>query len=541
MNHDKIGINQLVVSVPSIGIKAEELVRAFHKRNSALSAEQLDEAIKNDIGKMTAGLGIKQIRLPGYSESNLTFVADAIYEFVKRVSASSADMEKLRREPIRTIYYASESNPDRSRPEVEVSFLLVYSKLLSEDSKYRELVEMLKGAALLPVTYACAGGGLSVIDAVSNVYLSIGNGKPQSALVITADNAIYDHTRAPNAEYTQGAGATLMWITKDPELASIIYANGSGDFHMTLSDFTKFGFETPIVHGKFSERVYVYTIAKSLEMLERNGGTIPFRELQFFVTHVPFPKQSIYFASFLFAHYLKNYDKELFQQMEKREEVGEEPTKKYGRLTALMDSKFAAFNTNGGSPKNEADIIDYIEKDEELEAYWNWLKKLRSQKEFDDFVENLHIRSALILPSEVGNSYSSSAFIAFASMIKNATALHDGKPRVGILSFYGSGALARSIPVVLTASEETVKRRLVFCMHGPTLIDHAQYSELHVELVKGAAVRTTTGVDLIDKDKRFLGSQPLSDGFHIKKRNANGTGEYVYVENGNATPVIIRY
>ena len=322
MNHDKIGINQLVVSVPSIGIKAEELVRAFHKRNSALSAEQLDEAIKNDIGKMTAGLGIKQIRLPGYSESNLTFVADAIYEFVKRVSASSADMEKLRREPIRTIYYASESNPDRSRPEVEVSFLLVYSKLLSEDSKYRELVEMLKGAALLPVTYACAGGGLSVIDAVSNVYLSIGNGKPQSALVITADNAIYDHTRAPNAEYTQGAGATLMWITKDPELASIIYANGSGDFHMTLSDFTKFGFETPIVHGKFSERVYVYTIAKSLEMLERNGGTIPFRELQFFVTHVPFPKQSIYFASFLFAHYLKNYDKELFQQMEKREEVG---------------------------------------------------------------------------------------------------------------------------------------------------------------------------------------------------------------------------
>jgi 3-hydroxy-3-methylglutaryl CoA synthase len=535
----RIGINEMIISVPSLGVKAEEIVKAFHKRNGKLSKEQFDETVKNDIGKMTAGLGIKQARLPGFSESNVTFVANSIYEFVKRVTANPKDMEKLESEPIRTIYYASESNPDRSRPEVEESFLLVYSKLLSEGEKNRKIVEMMKNSALVPITYACAGGGIALMDAVSNVYFSIGTGKPQSALVITADTAIYDNERAPNAEYTQGAGASLLWITKDPELVSIIYQNGRGDFHMPLSDFTKFGHETPMVHGKFSERTYVYTVAKSLEHLER-GGDVSLKDMEFFVTHVPFPKQAIYFASFLFAHYLKNYQKELFIEMQKRPELGDETIKAGERITDLMDKKFASFNS-GGAVLEEHDIIQYIENDPEIDAYWNWLKRLRNQKEFDQFVDSLHIKNALEIPSEVGNSYSSSAFVAFASLIKNSEELRGERGRFGILSFYGSGAIARSVSVEIHASEEIVNKRLVLNMPAAIYIDSDQYSELHKELVRGDAHRMLNGNDLIEKDKKFLKSERLGKGFHIRKRNANSTGEYVYSDGEKMTQIVVRY
>jgi 3-hydroxy-3-methylglutaryl CoA synthase len=340
----RIGINEIIVTVPGLAVKAEEVVRAFHSRNGNTESEN-SEAITKDVGKMKEGLGIKQIRLPGYSESNVTFVADAIYTFIMKVTSSDRDTERIRGDPVRNIYYASESNPDRSRPEAEASLLLVYSKLLGMDADgYRWIVDMFKEATMIPVTYACAGGGISLADAAAHVRASCHYGSPESALIITADTSIYDNSRAPNAEFTQGAGATLVWLTRDPEIATILYDNRYGGFHMPLSDFTKFGHETPIVHGKFSERVYVYTVAKALEKLE-GSGEFPLRDMGFFVTHVPFPKQSIYFASFLFAHYLKNYRKELFDEIQARPDVGREPIGDNGRITNLMDRKFREFNS----------------------------------------------------------------------------------------------------------------------------------------------------------------------------------------------------
>jgi 3-hydroxy-3-methylglutaryl CoA synthase len=540
--YERIGINEIVLQVPNLSTTAADIVRAFHTRNKNISENEREQLIANDIGKMTNGLGIKTVRIPGYSESNITFVANTIYEFCKKVLSNSEDMAKLEAEPIRSIYYGSESNSDRSRPEVESSLLLVYSKLLEEDQiKHRKIVEMLKRSALVPITYACAGGGIGLVDAVAKVKFSIDAGMSQSSLVITADTSIYDHRRAPNAEFTQGAGAVLLWITSNPRIASIMYEKDNGNYHMPLSDFTKFGADTPLVHGKFSERVFVYTVAKALETLERYGNGISLKEIEFFVTHVPFPKQSIYFASFLFAHQLKTYQKGLFDEIQKRGDVGAEPLPNGGRITDLMDSKFAAFNNGNGNPMSEEDIIGYIEKDAEIEAYWNWLKNLRNQKEFDLFIERTHIKSALIYPSEIGNSYSSSAFVAFTSLLKNTPELFDGKPRMGVLAFYGSGALAKSIVVEVCATSEILSRNISVTLHDTKHIGSEQYEQLHSNLLEGDAARTIGKGDLIEKDKEFLSLEVLPRGFHIKHRNPNGTGEYCYSDGSKMTPLRIRY
>ena len=534
----RIGINEIIVTVPGLAVKAEEVVRAFHSRNGNTESEN-SEAITKDVGKMKEGLGIKQIRLPGYSESNVTFVADAIYTFIMKVTSSDRDTERIRGDPVRNIYYASESNPDRSRPEAEASLLLVYSKLLGMDADgYRWIVDMFKEATMIPVTYACAGGGISLADAAAHVRASCHYGSPESALIITADTSIYDNSRAPNAEFTQGAGATLVWLTRDPEIATILYDNRYGGFHMPLSDFTKFGHETPIVHGKFSERVYVYTVAKALEKLE-GSGEFPLRDMGFFVTHVPFPKQSIYFASFLFAHYLKNYRKELFDEIQARPDVGREPIGDNGRITNLMDRKFREFNSEGG--KQEESIIRFIEDDAEISAYWEWMKRLRNQPEFSSFLEGLHINSALILPSEIGNSYSSSAFVAFSSLVKNAANLHTGKGIKGILAFYGSGAIAKVLPLELHVSESNVKSQITIPMGMPKYLSAEQYLELHKSLITGDAARTITKEDLVRKDMEFLHVPALSEGFHVRRRNPDGTGEYVYSDGSVTEPVLIRY
>jgi hydroxymethylglutaryl-CoA synthase len=539
--YQKIGINKIVIQVPNLAARAGEIVRALHARNTALTKAELEETIEKDIGKMTNGLGINTIRIPGYSESNVTFVASTIYEFCKRVCTDSSDVEKLKREPIRSIYYSSESNPDRSRPEIEASLLLAYSKLLSEgEERYRGLVEMLKRSTLVPITYACAGGGIGIMDAVAKVKFSEDIDMRQSSLVVTADTSIYEHCRAPNAEFTQGAGAVLLWITSDPALASVLYEKDNGNFHLSLSDFTKFGRDTPLVHGKFSERVFVYTVAKALEALEGSGRGFSLGDMKFFVTHVPFPKQSIYFASFLFAHQLKTYQKVLFEEMQKRTELGPETIPAGGRITGLMDRKFAAFNAQGGHTP-EQDIINYIEKDDDIENYWNWLKKLRNQKEFELFLEHIHLKNALLYPSDIGNSYSSSAFVAFTSLLKNTPELLDGKPKLGVIAFYGSGALAKTIAVQIETTKEVVERQIDMDLSGAKYIDSVQYEQLHSSLLEGDAARTIDKGDLIEKDKKFLGLDVLPKGFHMKHRNPNGTGEYFYSDGKKMMPLVIRY
>ena len=69
------------------------------------------EVPKHDIwvspGFIGGGLGIENIKLPGFSEGNATYVANAVYKFIKQVTASSESLKELIAQPIRSIYYAS--------------------------------------------------------------------------------------------------------------------------------------------------------------------------------------------------------------------------------------------------------------------------------------------------------------------------------------------------------------------------------------------------------------------------------------------------
>ncbi len=569
----KIGINKMIVTTPGITLspmalaesithdqmaaKGKEYHRArdaVRKEHSMIQEWEIDEHVKPAMeseteGKIRKGLGVDLIRMPGYSESNVTFVANMLYEFMKKLADDKESMGRISQTPIRTIYYGTESNPDRSRPEIEPALLLAGSKLLAEnEAKYRPIMEMMRSAAVVPVTFACVGGVLSLNEAVSRVRYSAENGHRESALVVTADTALYNSKSAPGAEPTQGAAGALMWVTNMPNLVEI-FDRWAG-YHLPLSDFTKFQEETPVVHGKFSEIVYVYTVGKALQRLEEeysslgNGNSKILEEIDFFICHVPFPKQAIYLASFLFAHHMKNKNPALFAAMQSRPEVGPDPLIGYAKLTELIEARFREFNTNGHGVQHEHAVIAYIENEPMIKAYWDWLKRVRETPEFEKFVEGLHIKEALKLPSLVGNSYTTSVTMSLASLVVNGFGRKTWHANnLGVLAGYGSGAQAMVFPIRIVARPDLIADHLSvdIDVDGKYQLDAAGYRELHGVHLHGDSARMLTGEDLVEKDKKLLRSETLPKGFHVVRRNPNGTGEYVYSDGMHIEPVKIRF
>ncbi len=575
MSASRVGINRMVITTPGLFIKPDQMAMSVSEKEvhatlkkeadaakaagkewrqptAAEVREMIIKAAPVNESKMRKGIGIETIRLPGFSESNATFVADSIYDFVKGVVGDKAALKKLTAEPVKSIYFGTESNPDRSRPELEVALMLAFSKLLAEDEKrYRPIVEMFRHARVVPITYACVGGVISLHEATTRVRLACDNGSPESSVVISADTAYYNVKKAPGAEVTQGAAATLMWVTRDPEFVEI--SEKSGNFHMTLSDFTKFVDEMPYVHGKFSEIVYVYTVGRALENLEgelgagKSRGAGILKGLDFFICHVPFPKQAIYLGSFLFVHQMKLSNPALQKEIEARPNIGPEPLdkSKYSHLTDMIESKFNVFN-RGPAHQNENEVVKHIENDPEIKAYWDWLKKIRDAPEFEGFINSLNIKQALVLPSQIGNSYSSSAPVSLASLASNAFAgAGDGGvyERKGILAGYGSGAQATVYPIKIVAKHERVGALLKVLINTDKkfALTVQQYEELHRIHVGGDAARLTSGEDLVEKDKKFLNLEVLPQGFHVVKRNEDGTGEYVYSDGASIRPVKIMH
>jgi 3-hydroxy-3-methylglutaryl CoA synthase len=557
----QIGINMMVVSTPS----------------TYITSKGLSEVTGEEISKIEH-FGVHKQRLPTLSQSNVTMVADAIYLFIKRVSAWPDMEKKFFKELPKAIYFGTESNDDYSRPEAAPALGMTISRLLNEDAeKYKRYANALKNIEIKQVTFACAGGGLSISDAVDSVYTAASFGRNESAIVITADTAVYNPRRARNAEKTQGSAAALMWITKNPELVDIKYSRGYGRFSMPLSDFTKFGNCTPIVHGEASNIGYVYAVAKAVEDLEAaysarapmgqsilESRIVPkqigemisgimhsvlkkinekyeglsFADLYAFISHVPYPKQAKEGAGYLFVHYLKRFNPKLYDQMQKRQDVGKDPLAGK-RLTDLITEKLSSF---GGDAENG--VISYLESDKDIKEELKWIKKVMKQPEFGAFLNKLHIDDALDLPSKIGNSYTTSLPVALASLLRKVSDQHHfGEhmiSRPAVLVFYGSGLVAKAFVVEIKATQKSREHIIISTESesGGIELLPAAYTYLHSQLILGDAFRTITTNDLTEQNRDLLGGK-LPKGFNLVRRHSDGTWESVFV-NGAGVPEPIR-
>ena len=504
--------------------------------------ETMAKVVEETPGKIRNGLGINNTKLPGYSEGNATYTANAIYKFIKQATSNEEAMKELMAQPIGYIYYATESNPDRSKPEVTTALGMVYSKLLMEnEERYLPLICMMKAAQPVWITYACAGGGIALTQAVNSVRSDIVAGRRCSALVITADTAVYDSKRAHGAECTQGAAATLMWITQNPQL--VVVPNQNASMHDSFADFTKWGMETPYVHGKFSEILYVRMVAKAVEALEKRYGDNGHLSAEYFISHVPFPAQARKFAASLFVHYMRVNNPAVLKDIESR--IGSEPLPQgFKKLSDLLDHKLYEFNRDTSkAAQKEEELVKYIEEDKDIGKYWDWLKNVRAQEECKNFVKGIHLNEALELPSMIGNSYSSALHVSLFSLLSKMSNASLDNPKTCIACYYGSGAVSQATVLSIVATPEAVKDRMILQIDTKNRITGSEYRTLHNELVKGEPSRQkgVDGQDLVAMDMALLRSDTMPEGFYIRKRNVDGTGEYCYSDGKTITDLRIRH
>lgn len=533
-NWPEIGIGKLFVESPQ----------------TYFSHEDIGKILSKDPNHVKNGFLVNKVRLPVFSQGNVTTLANLIYKFVMDVDKDEDAKRQLFEEPISCIRCCSESGGDEARPEVMEALALVGYKLLADDEeRFRPYVEMFRNARPIGYVFACKSAGDAQIDAVTDVKLSIDrhNASPNtervaSELVLAVDGAYYGNNSG--GEVTQGSAGVLAWIKRDPELAAYDYWVAPGSYNVPLTDFVKFFFDdgpkVPLVQGKCSkERAFPAVSGKAAENIERRYDDL-MGKISAISSHSPYGKQVIYSAAFGFGHELKESDRRLhggngnddatslYENVQSK--IGRDPLGGSG-FTERFEDTLRNFR---GNIKH---FGDYLNEDKGMSEYWNWLTELRKTPEFTAFLRKYHINDSLKYNSNIGNGYSAAQLINFAGILKVPELWVNGiggKQKRILTITYGSGAGSDAFVTRIVANMEAIGKHLHVSLddaESDIRLNVDSYNPLHEMLIRGEAGRTVTDEDLVGRSLELLRGR-LPEGFHFRNRNPDGTcNGVVYISN----------
>jgi 3-hydroxy-3-methylglutaryl CoA synthase len=521
---EKTGLEYLRTKSPAAFVPTEVQAKAFGD-----SAE--------DIAK----LGGKGFRWPTFSQSNTTVTADLVYAFVKDLEREDR-LAKLKQYPITRWGFLTESGSDGGIPDLEYAFGVVTSKLLGEDeTKYRPIVEsvMRKSWILSPV-FNCGSGGIML-----DVYLPpLALERKSSAAFVSVDTSVYDRLYSgKNTHWTAGSGGTLGWLTPD---ASVMYFDrkASATYNLNEFGFTKYWSKhVPKTHGIASQILYDYIGIKAYLGLEEGVDGRPGYDLsgiEFINWHPPFIEQPKVFYTIPYVHSLRAFDPAKLAQIEANPAIGPEVLNGFHGFAHMLEQKLTALNRND-ERLSDARLIETLEKDTAIRGHLEWLKKVRRfSPEFHVELKAKQVDASLSSVEEEGNMYANGTFGMVRGLLERGS-IYPGMP--GLVGFFGSGGTSSLFGSAIAGEPSVIRRDHLFVdNNGRVSLNKDQYLELYEALLQEEAKRTTTGEDLIQKDLKFLGRDTLTPGFHMRKRDRDGTGEWVFVdEDGRMTDVARRY
>lgn len=177
----KIGIDAISFDIPKLQLPISDLAIA---RNI--------EPVK-----LEKGLGLLRMAMPDVHQDAITFAANALTKLVKQENLQPSDISR--------IYVGTESGLDASKPIA--SYLLALLETIFGENT-------LTHCDAVDLTFACIGG----VDALQNCMDFVRLNPDKKAVVICTDIAKYDLNST--GEYTQGAGAMALLVSKDPAMLS---------------------------------------------------------------------------------------------------------------------------------------------------------------------------------------------------------------------------------------------------------------------------------------------------------------------------------
>tara|TARA_Y100000815_G_C13274687_1_gene474460 strand:- start:31 stop:1239 length:1209 start_codon:yes stop_codon:yes gene_type:complete len=310
--------------------------------------------------------------------------------------------------------------------------------------------------------FACVSGSYALYDNTN--WIRAGEAEDKYALVVVSDIAKYD--MGSSGEVTQGAGAVAMLLNDKPRLLTFDPKVTSTSIKNEYDFYRPFGKETPIVHGQYSNLLYLIQVKNALTDYKnkvKRTGLIKIKDdetildhIDYLNMHLPYSNMGKKALAYLVRHEWRSIPrwKNIIEQIGMDEPVPKDPR---GTIESVL-----------------ADA-DFMAKDHEF------TKLFSKTKEYMEIYES-KLSSSLIASKMIGNLYTASLYLGFRSSLEfeyQKGINLEGK-RVGFCS-YGSGASAMIFSGVIQPEyEQVVKEMNLETELGPrTKLTLEEYEELH--------------------------------------------------------------
>lgn len=423
------GIDDIAIYIPRLYLDAGDFAKA-----RGLDPEKLER-----------GLGISQMAIVDTNQDPACLAANACLRVMQK--------NKLTPDKIGRLYVATESAFDESKA-MNSYVIGMLEQVYGEDT--------FGHCGGIECKFACVSGSYALYDNTN--WIRAGEAEDKYALVVVSDIAKYD--LGSSGEVTQGAGAIAMLLNDNPRLLSFDPKVTSTSIKNEYDFYRPFGKETPIVHGQYSNLLYLIQVKNALIDYKRKvkeTGLIKLKEGETILDHVDYLNMHLPYSNMgkkALAYLVRHEWRDLPRWKKIIEEIGmEEPI-----------------------PKDPRGTIESTLQDAEFMANDHQFTKLfTSTKMYAELYES-KLASSLIASKMIGNLYTASLYLGFRSSLEfeyQKGVDLEGK-RIGFCS-YGSGASAMIFSGVIQPEyAQVVKDMNLEAELGPrTKLSLDEYEELH--------------------------------------------------------------
>jgi len=423
------GIDDIAIYIPRLYLDARDFAKA-----RGLDPEKLER-----------GLGIGQMAIVDTNQDPACLAANACLRVMQK--------NKLTPDKIGRLYVATESSFDESKA-MNSYVIGMLEQVYGQDT--------FGHCGGIECKFACVSGSYALYDNTN--WIRAGEAEDKYALVVVSDIAKYD--LGSSGEVTQGAGAIAMLLNDNPRLLSFDPKVTATSIKNEYDFYRPFGKETPIVHGQYSNLLYLIQVKNALIDYKRKvkeTGLIKLKDGETILDHVDYLNMHLPYSNMgkkALAYLVRHEWRALPRWKKIIEEIGmEEPIPKDPR----------------GTIESVLEDAEFMTKDHQF------TKLFTSTEKYVELYES-KLASSLIASKMIGNLYTASLYLGFRSSLEfeyqNGIDLK-GK-RVGFCS-YGSGASAMIFSGVIQPEyAQVVKDMNLEAEIGPrTKLSLDEYEELH--------------------------------------------------------------
>ena len=402
------GIDDIAIYIPRLYIDAADFA----------NARGLDPI------KLQKGLGISQMAIVDANQDPACLAANACLTIMQKNKLSPEDIGRL--------YVSTESAFDESKA------MNSYVIGMLEQVYGQGAFEHCGG---VETKFACVSGSYALYDNAN--WIRAGEAEGQHALVVVSDIAKYD--MGSSGEMTQGAGSVAMLLNDDPRLLAFDPKVTATSIKDEYDFYRPFGKETPIVHGQYSNLLYMIQVRKALESYKKkviSSGLIKLESNETILDHMDYINMHLPYSNMgkkALAYLVRHEWRQLPRWKKILENIGMEEPK----------------------PKDPRGTIESVLADEEFMAKDHEFTKLFTKtKEYQEVYES-KLSSSLIASSMIGNLYTASLYLGFRSSLEfeYQKGIDLAGKRVGFGS-YGSGSSAMVFSGVIQAEYEQMVKNM---------------------------------------------------------------------------------